>query len=285
MHYTYVRFPGGKTKAVTFSYDDGSYADVRLAKTLSDYGMKGTFNINGGRMKEDGFHLTPEQIKEHIIGRGHEVAVHGQHHKAPGMLLPIDCIEEVLECRKTLESTFGGIVRGMAYPDHGVRILMNNSSYDSVRRTLQDLGIAYARTTWEDNDTFRLPEDWYYWKPTIHHKNQYALDWAQAFVSVDPRNAYQSTRYSRLFYVWGHASEFDSAGNWDRIEALCDKFAGRDDIWCATNIEIRDYVAAYDSLRFSVDKSGVYNPSAQDVYFELDEKEYCAPAGKYTELV
>ena len=43
-------FPGGKTKAVTFSYDDGIVSDKKLVKILNEYGMKGTFNVNSGIM-------------------------------------------------------------------------------------------------------------------------------------------------------------------------------------------------------------------------------------------
>ena len=43
----YMRYPEFKTKAVTFSYDDGVVQDRRLAGIFDKYGMKATFNING----------------------------------------------------------------------------------------------------------------------------------------------------------------------------------------------------------------------------------------------
>lgn len=48
MRYCFLRFPEGKFKAVTLSYDDGVHADIRFAGILDKYGMKGTFNINSG---------------------------------------------------------------------------------------------------------------------------------------------------------------------------------------------------------------------------------------------
>lgn len=42
MRYRFLRFPEGKFKAVTFSYDDGLHSDIRLARRLSDAGMKET---------------------------------------------------------------------------------------------------------------------------------------------------------------------------------------------------------------------------------------------------
>ena len=44
-------FPGGKGKACTFSYDDGVVQDRRLAELLRRYGMKCTFNLDGGYLQ------------------------------------------------------------------------------------------------------------------------------------------------------------------------------------------------------------------------------------------
>lgn len=42
----FLRFPGGKAKAFTVSYDDGIESDIPLVQMLRDRGMKGTFNIS-----------------------------------------------------------------------------------------------------------------------------------------------------------------------------------------------------------------------------------------------
>ncbi len=43
-------FESGKTKAVTFSYDDGITQDINLVELLNKYGLKCTFNINSERL-------------------------------------------------------------------------------------------------------------------------------------------------------------------------------------------------------------------------------------------
>jgi hypothetical protein len=48
----FMRYPGGKAKAVTFSYDDGVIQDIRLAEIFDKYNMKATFNFNCCAMKE-----------------------------------------------------------------------------------------------------------------------------------------------------------------------------------------------------------------------------------------
>ena len=77
MRYSFLRFPQGKTKAVTFSYDDGVRSDIRLAETLTQNGMKCTFNQNGGLNE----HLTKEEVQKYILENGHEIAVHGYLHR------------------------------------------------------------------------------------------------------------------------------------------------------------------------------------------------------------
>ena len=68
--------------------------------------------------------LTKEEIQEHLLDNGHEIAVHGEMHRAPGKIRAIEGIRDVLNCRLELEKMFGRIIRGMAYPDSGIRKMM-----------------------------------------------------------------------------------------------------------------------------------------------------------------
>ena len=44
----------------------------------------------------------------------------------------------------------------------------------------------------------------------------------------------------------------------------------RDDIYYATNVELYDYLKAAKMLEFTVDGSYVYNPTALDIYLEVE---------------
>lgn len=272
MKYRFLRFPEGKTKAVTFSYDDGCRDDLRLAEVLDAYGLKGTFNIPSGTIAEEsgGWNLTEQEIREHILNKGHEVATHGQWHKAMGLVRPMDGIKDVLNCRLELEKRFGGIIRGMAYSDSGILEWMNGASYENVRRFLKDLDIVYSRTLGGDNNRFQLPSDWYNWMPTAHHDNPNILNWAQEFAELDVNSQYCGSRHARLFYVWGHSFEFAGNDNWSRLTELCEVLAHKEDVWYATNIEIYEYVTAYHSLVYSADGSRVYNPTLKEIWFDND---------------
>lgn len=284
MHYRFLRFPGGKAKAVTFSYDDGCRQDIRFSKTITPYGIRCTFNINSGLFGKDDqdWHLTGEEIREHIVNAGHEIAVHGHVHMAPGLSRPIDAIQDMLTCRLELEKNYDRIIRGMAYPDSGILNLQNGASYENIRRYLQDLGIVYSRSLGGDNQDFCLPADWMNWVPTAHHCNPEVLNYADAFLALDPNRPglYPAARHPRLFYLWGHSYEFDENNNWDLLDTICEKLSGHKDIWYATNIEIYDYVHAYDSLIWSADGTKVYNPTLVTVWFHTDTKLYSVGSGQ-----
>ena len=279
MLYTILRFPGGKTKAVTFSYDDGAKADIKLANTLTNYGLKGTFNLTNCNFNSPN-HLSMDEIKFHILDVGHEIAVHGEFHKALGLCSPLEGIRDVLNCRLELEKLFGRIIRGMAYADSGIRNIQYGTDYAKIKQYLTDLGIAYSRTLGEDNNLFRLPQDWHAWMPTVHHNNPHALEYAEQFLDIACDKQYCARMYPRLYYVWGHSYEFDRDNNWDRLEALCEKLSGHDDIWYATNIEIYDYVQSYHALVFSADHTVVYNPTLVKIWFNRDNKEYSIDPGQ-----
>ena len=272
MTFLHMRFPEGKTKAVTLSYDDGVRQDLRLAALTAERGIRCTFNINSALVAKTpgGGKLTYEELRAEILGKGHEVAIHGEYHLAPGTSRTLVGLRDALNCRLQLEENLGGIIRGMAYPNCGVTRFSGGSDYETVRRYLQDLGIVYARSLGGDNNRFSLPEDWYCWIPTAHHNNPNALDWAREFVSLRVNDLYPDARHPRLFYLWGHSYEFDNDDNWDRIEAFCDLFSGKDDVWCATNMEIYSYVTAFRMLVFSADGRVCHNPTLLDLFFETD---------------
>ena len=263
----FMRYPGGKAKAVTFSYDDGVPQDKRLLELFNKYGLKGTFNFNC--KANSNFHYTDEEIEELFLSKGHEIAVHGALHRANGNLRAIEGIRDALDCRLELEKRCNRIIRGMAYPDSGITLMGNFGNYEMIKNYLTELDIAYARTLGADNDSFMLPQDFHAWMPSAHHNNPQIFEYIEKFLNIDiSEKAYHARRVPRLLYIWGHSYEFDRDNNWDRAEEICQKLANNDDIWYATNIEIYDYVEAYKSLQYSADGSKVYNPTLLTIWLD-----------------
>lgn len=283
MRYRFLRFPQGKEKAVTFSYDDGCLHDKKLIEIADKYGIKVTLNINTASAGKDEWHLSFEQLKELSRKGGHEIAVHGANHLAPGISSLTDGIKDVLQCRQLLEQSFGRIIRGMAYPDSGITRLANGVTKEQIKAYLRALGIVYARSLGGDNDRFELPQDYLEWIPTAHHGNPDIFAYIEKFVNAKAEG-YCAARTPLLFYLWGHSYEFNNNNNWNRLEAICQGLGEKSDTWYATNIEIYDYVRAYRALEFNVDNTLVYNPTATKVWFNGDGETYSVAPGETKQI-
>lgn len=256
-----MKLKDGKSKALTLSYDDGVVQDIRLMELMDRNGVKGTFNINTGcylpeetqRQRYYG-RMKLSEAQKLFRGSGHEVAVHSLTHPFLETLKKPQVLVEILEDRKNIERQYGSLARGMAYP--------MGSYSDAVVEALAECGICYSRTCKATGD-FRFPENWLTLHPTCHHKDPRLMELAKRFVEEKPRYAARNW----MFYLWGHSYEFDNDGNWQLIEEFLAYVGGREDVWYATNLEIYDYVKAYEALQVSVDENRVHNPTAQEVWF------------------
>lgn len=256
-------FPGGKTKALTMSYDDGRKADERLVEIFNKYGIKGTFHLNSAFFERDDY-VDADEVKE--LYEGHEISCHAAHHPWLEGIPKNVVLSELVSDKDNLEKFAGYPVRGMSYP---------YGTYDEdVINIAKTIGLEYSRTT-KSTMGFHIPEDFMQWHPTCHHRD--CLSLADKFLDLDRGGL-------NVFYVWGHSYEFNNNNNWELIEEFCEKMSGKDDIWYATNIEIFDYFHAMKNLRFTVDCSSVYNPSAVDVWIKADFKPVKIPSGEVVKL-
>ena len=229
----------GKMKALTFSYDDGVGQDVRLIEMFNKYGLKGTFNLNSkllGRKENkseimgkliDRPTAAPEDVK--YIYEGHEVAGHTLGHPLlPAIEDDNEIIHQVEDDRVKLSELCGYEVVGFAYPCGG------QNHDDRVAKIIREnTGIKYCRTI-ISNYSFDLQEDLYKFKPTAYH----FLDFKKLF-ELGEKFINMKADTPQIFYVWGHAYEFDIRdGDWERMEEFCKMMSGHDDIFYGTNKEV-----------------------------------------------
>ena len=107
MRSVFVRFPDGRRKALTFSYDDGHPCDERLINIFDKYGLRGTFNINYNSFMGR-FGKTEEDLKKRVeLYKNHEVAVHGLTHPHLDTLSQTALTYEIFKDREGLEKLFG----------------------------------------------------------------------------------------------------------------------------------------------------------------------------------
>jgi peptidoglycan/xylan/chitin deacetylase (PgdA/CDA1 family) len=268
---SFDRLKDGKRYALTFSYDDGCRQDRRLVALFDKYGMKATFNLNSRNMLNPNTQgIRPEEIRPLFIEKGHEVATHSYSHPHLDRMLIKDQYDEIMRDREELEKASGTIVRGHAYP-FGT---YNNDTFTAM----DTASIVYGRTANASNQ-FTLPNDFKVWVPTTHH-NECELPVKRFIYNVEKA----PWRAGGVLYIWGHSYEFDNEKapvQWEKFEEILSELSKRThDIWCATNIEIYDYVNAQKQIRRSADGKIFHNPTDIDVWVAVDDKPLCIEAGK-----
>ena len=109
-----MRFPGGLKKAVTLSYDDGLFDDIRLMELMDRYGVKGTFNVSSGLYREEGTQpdggwprMTKTEALKEYKAHGVEIAVHGLEHRDFTRLTEAELNYEISADRANLEAQYG----------------------------------------------------------------------------------------------------------------------------------------------------------------------------------
>jgi len=266
----FLRFPGFKTRSVTFSYDDGDLSDCEMISILNRYGIKGTFNLNAGRIADNPNKVQFADLEE--VYRGHEIASHTLNHPHLHNLDLGGIAYQLIHDREALEEAVHKPVEGFAYP-YGLR-----EEYPDMVNCLKCCGIRYARTTTATYG-FGLPQDFLRWNPTCHHVTKKLPELMEAFFKPDDLEHPWRIEL-RLFYIWGHSREF--IGKWDELEQICETLGNKEDIWYATNGEIIDYISAYNALRRSANGKYIYNPSDTDVYVCVKNKNVLLKKGQIT---
>ena len=223
----------GKKKAITFSYDDGVTQDIRLIQLFNKYGLKCTFNLNSGTLGKpgallrEGVNVTHNKIAPELVRsvyEGHEVATHSVTHPYLTRLSDEEVIREIEEDRIKLSELVGYEVVGHAYPmgdcDNRVARLIENNT-----------GVKYARTTISTHN-YEPQKDLYLFDPTVYHHREMdeMFRLGEEFLSL-------KTDDPKLFYIWGHAYEFDIHNDWKRFEEFLEMISGREDIFYGTNKE------------------------------------------------
>ena len=273
-HRIFMLWPDGLKKALTFSYDDGVMQDIQLISLFRRYGLKATFNLNSaffgqidsipsGNREVDHSHVPEEDVP--LVYAGFETAIHTVHHPFLTQLSDPIATGEILNDRAAIERLVGYPVRGMAYPFGAVD--------ERVKNIVKACGVVYSRGT-GTTGKYALPVDPYDWSCSCHHNGLEPL--------IDP--FLNNDRWIQLLSVWGHSYEFDFTNGWDKFENQLSRLGGNDDIWYATNIEIFDYIQAYNALRWTCDGDVAVNPGCQDVFVEVDGETVCIPGGERMEL-
>ncbi len=105
---------------------------------------------------------------------------------------------------------------------------MNDHVADLIR---SKTGVRYARTT-TSTYSFDPQEDLIKFDPTVYH-----VEWDKMYELAD-RFIHMNTDKPQIFYIWGHAYEFDIDKSWERFDEFCKALSGKSDIYYGTNRQV-----------------------------------------------
>lgn len=276
-----MRYPDGKAKAFTMSFDDGYKNDARFVQSFLNYGLKATFYLSTGYIggTSSSIHATMDDAVALYANTGMEIGSHTVNHQDLPTIYAESGDEglasEITADINALEAAFGTDVIGMAYPGAPPYKLTD----DNVINFLKNVGIGFARTAGQETYGFDLPADWYRWHPSVGATSvdkvkELGETFVNMTVSAEPK----------LFYVWGHAYDIDNKwGSYSEFDAFAQSMSGKDDIWYATNGEVYSYINAYNQMTVSVEADVISNPTATDLWFEYDGEIYKVAAGETLE--
>lgn len=219
----------GKNKAITFSFDDGNFDDIRLVELLKKYGLKATMNLNSGSISyAHSWEFCNKAQIHHInyfdhpnLYDGFEIAAHTYTHPDLTTLDKVTVFNEWKLDIKILEYLYNCKIEGAALPFGR----WNQDTYDC----LKELGILYCRTT-RITHKFDLPNDLML-DPTCKFIDKDMMLLAEEFLSL-PNDK------PSLFYIYGHSYELAREESWEKFEEFCKFISFRDDICYDTNINI-----------------------------------------------
>lgn len=267
-------YPGGKAKAFNISYDDGVEQDVRFVQLLNKYGLKGTFNLNSGLMKQEyeWVHecgMTIKRLPESAVVnlyQGHEVASHTSTHPYMHELNEHQIMHEMHADRNQLKKLFGVDVSGFAVP------FMYYS--ELIAYCAKNAGFEYARCS-EKSNGYAVAEDFYWWRGGKFHWDEDLEDYVDGFLKTGEELA--------ICQIVGHSYDLDVYDMWDRMEEIMKAVSEDPAVWPATHIELVRYLRQMGKAVITSD--WIRNDSAVDLWFCINGKTVVLHPGEKEEIL
>ena len=235
-----------KQIVVTTSWDDGHKLDLKLAKLLKKYGIRGTFYISpkNREFREEDLLSDDEIIK---LNRDFEIGAHTMTHPRLTQVSEKEALREISDSKKYLEVLTETKIRCFCYP---------GGAYNKkIKELVKRAGFIGARTTERPFTT--IPGDLFEFGTTIQVfplsirgvcgeiklaiKNNIKLipfmftkDWAKI-----AKNTFDYVNHNGgLWHLWGHSWVIDKYNYWNKFEKVLSYIGKRKNVQYLTNSEI-----------------------------------------------
>jgi peptidoglycan/xylan/chitin deacetylase (PgdA/CDA1 family) len=234
---------GNQPRIVTTSWDDGDYADMKLAELLRSRGISGTFYVPINYRARPLGHSDLRALDS----EGFEIGAHGWTQKHLWGLPLGELAHEVRPCKRILEDVLGREVEMFCYP---------RGRYDAnVVRALQHAGYKGARTvrmlaTRPTANPFKMPTTLQVFPhgPFTYLKNvgrARSLESLQSCLTQMPRLGSWLDLGKKLFdevlenggiwHLFGHSWEIEALSLWDDLREILDYVGKREGVRYVSN--------------------------------------------------
>ena len=124
------------------------------------------------------------------------------------------------------------------------------------------------------------PDEPLAWAATSHQFDEQPAPVPQRWATF-----HGNPRSEGVFFIWGHAYEFNRPGHdWSDLERVYRPLAGKDDVWYCTNIELFDYESARRRLVLAANRRSAIQSVGIPVTINVDGKVVDVPPGKTISL-
>jgi peptidoglycan/xylan/chitin deacetylase (PgdA/CDA1 family) len=227
-----------RPRIVTTSWDDGDYADLKVAELLRSRGVRGTFYVPinyQGRLLDHG------QLRD-LASEGFEIGAHGLSHKPLWRLPLAELVQEVGPCKAILENIIGREVRMFCYPrgryDASVVRALHEAGYHGAR-TVRMLATRPAFAPFEMPTTLQIfPHRSLTYLKNVARARR--LESLQTCLLQMPRLGSWLELGKRLFdavlekggiwHLYGHSWEIERLGLWDDLFEILDYVSQREGV-------------------------------------------------------
>lgn len=222
---------------ITSSWDDGDPLDLRVAKLLTKYGVRGTFYIpraTGGPI------VTPSQIRE--LGAAFEIGAHTLEHDSLVGMTEKQALHEMVGSKAWLEDNLGQPCLMFCPPlgrftKQHLRLAVR-AGFIGIRSTelvsvdwprVSD-GIAEMPTSMQAyphgllaicRNAIRRRAPMNLWRYVM---NGCSRDWPKVAESL----LVNVLRNGGVFHLWGHSWELQHTGEWQRLEHVLEMMSSAD---------------------------------------------------------
>lgn len=231
-----------KQVIVTTSWDDGHKLDLRLAKLLKKYNIKGTFYVspNNREFKKEDL-LTDKEIVE--LSKDFEIGAHTMTHPRLTKISLDEARKEIVDSKKYLEKLTGKEIKSFCYP---------GGDYNKeIRDLVEESGFSYARTV--RRYKFVYHKDNLESGTTIHTYNHLSDVWKiLKFSRFNPIKFLKNLNWENLaknmfdyvlenggvYHLWGHSWETNKNKDWEKLERVLDYISNNLSILYLSNSQI-----------------------------------------------